>query len=598
MATQESIQKHLDRAMAEVPGASILSLSFQGDEGEDFTKNGPELDEQSSESNSKASKVKAKRKKKDKERRDKSKPKPKAKPRAGSTGAGWKKCKTCGKFKEEDEFNASQAKCKECFNHARALQRIAGTQKSDVNLADLERDDPRQHAALMKAFIKERETSKKTGAKIQFSFQTFKTTYESQQGVRGEAEGEMMWEGEYLEWATKTAKGGYLSSQEAKNNWDQWMADKSVPRDTNGPRNYERLYVKVRDKVIDFQELSHKRGLSKEEKMNKNAPQAAIDARMKMVMGDDAVQKQEFGDFEALKEKGKHAFIGQGALSAEGVLAPDVDGMLATIQAKTKKRLATEEEDGSQCSKDEEKGEEDSDDGPGPEETPEKRKGWFDVETKTRRAQRSFQQQAASLEKDMAALDKDMTAAVADFRSKPGEAQLYDQEMQLVLRRQEWLQAVLENKDEELNNMIQQLTTTPEAGGTSVVTDSKDMSAVARAGPCAGFESLKVMSHLTQFAEQFRHCQSQEDIKKKFEEIAPSKKVITVLMSACKTSLNELLGARKRKQQQEAKEKEKAIKGAAKKRAAQGGVEGRALVFHLQIAFYPIIRHKIRGRLF
>ena len=291
MATQESIQKHLDRAMAEVPGASILSLSFQGDEGEDFTKNGPELDEQSSESNSKASKVKAKRKKKDKERRDKSKPKPKAKPRAGSTGAGWKKCKTCGKFKEEDEFNASQAKCKECFNHARALQRIAGTQKSDVNLADLERDDPRQHAALMKAFIKERETSKKTGAKIKFSFQTFKTTYESQQGVRGEAEGEMMWEGEYLEWATKTAKGGYLSSQEAKNNWDQWMADKSVPRDTNGPRNYERLYVKVRDKVIDFQELSHKRGLSKEEKMNKNAPQAAIDAQMKMVMGDDAVQK-------------------------------------------------------------------------------------------------------------------------------------------------------------------------------------------------------------------------------------------------------------------------------------------------------------------
>lgn len=37
--------------------------------------------------------------------------------------------------------------------------------------------------------------------------------------------------------------------------------------------------------------------------MNKNAPQAAIDARMKMVLGDDAVQKQEFGD-EALKEKG------------------------------------------------------------------------------------------------------------------------------------------------------------------------------------------------------------------------------------------------------------------------------------------------------
>ena len=39
---------------------------------------------------------------------------------------GWRKCKQCSDWKEEEEFNESQARCKKCYNDGRALRRVAG----------------------------------------------------------------------------------------------------------------------------------------------------------------------------------------------------------------------------------------------------------------------------------------------------------------------------------------------------------------------------------------------------------------------------------------------------------------------------------------
>lgn len=188
-----------------------------------------------------------------------------------------------------------------------------------MDLAKLERDDPKQHAALLKSFIKEREAACKTGEKLKFSVSEFKLSWQSSQGIRGESEGELMWEGEYYEWATKTAKGGYLSMEEAKLNWQRWLSDENHPRDEGGPRNYLRLYVKTKDKIIDFQELSKQKELSKTEKLGKKTNEAVIASRLKMVTGEDGMKKHDFGDYDQMKEKSMRAFAGQGGLSDEGL---------------------------------------------------------------------------------------------------------------------------------------------------------------------------------------------------------------------------------------------------------------------------------------
>ena len=249
----------------------------------------------------------------------------------------FKKCKVCSKWKELDEFNADQAKCKECFNNLRSLKRIAETQKCAKQLSKIEEQDPKQHAALLKAFTKERESCKKSGEKIKFSIMGFKISYQSREGVRGEAEGEMMWEGEYKEFA-KTAKAGFLSEAEADANWKAWLNDKTVARDNKGPRNYLRLFVKVRDKVIDFEEMARQKSLDKEEKLGKNVSEAVLDNRMKFVYGQRGTEQHELGDFASMKRKAANAFASGGVLAEEGLLAPDIEDLIEDVEAKVKRR--------------------------------------------------------------------------------------------------------------------------------------------------------------------------------------------------------------------------------------------------------------------
>ena len=126
---------------------------------------------------------------------------------------GWRKCKQCTVWKELDEFNDQQASCKECFNDRRSLRRVAERQNMTEEIAAMERDDPKQHSALVKQFVKERNAAKKDGTKLKFCIHKFKVSYRSRVGVRSEAEGEMMWEGEWLEVKRqrKNGKSGWLT---------------------------------------------------------------------------------------------------------------------------------------------------------------------------------------------------------------------------------------------------------------------------------------------------------------------------------------------------------------------------------------------------
>eukprot|EP00969_Alexandrium_andersonii_P301567 13331405-Alexandrium_andersonii.AAC.1 len=60
---------------------------------------------------------------------------------------------------------------------------------------------------MFRSFLKAREKATKAGDKVKFNIIAFKTEYKSREGTTKGNEGEMMWEGEYYEWA-KTAKAG------------------------------------------------------------------------------------------------------------------------------------------------------------------------------------------------------------------------------------------------------------------------------------------------------------------------------------------------------------------------------------------------------
>lgn len=141
------------------------------------------------------------------------------------------------------EFNADQAACKHCYNDARALARVAKAQGLESELEKMQAESgEKEYRALFKAYSKAREKSRRDGSKLKFNIATFRIEHKSRSGSLREAIGEMMWEGEYYEFA-KTAKAGFLSEAEMKENWQRWLRDESVPRDNNGPRNYLRLFV-------------------------------------------------------------------------------------------------------------------------------------------------------------------------------------------------------------------------------------------------------------------------------------------------------------------------------------------------------------------
>ena len=232
------------------------------------------------------------------------------------------------------------------------------------------------------------------------------------------------------------------------------------------------------------------------------------------------------------------------------------------------RRRADEEKEESEASQgEEEEGQEEKN-----KDESEKQPAWFDAETKTRKAERTYVQQMKNLRTDLDKVNDLMTQVLTEFRSKPDDAQEFSQEMTLVQKRQEWLVAALSQDDSALNGKISEqeaASRTPSDGAT--VTDSRDGGALARAGPCAGFENLKSLNFLESQAPKFRACSSQADIKQTMESITPSKKLIMMLASACKTAVNELVGAKKKSLQNKEKQKEKDLKEAADKRKKNAG---------------------------
>jgi len=203
---------------------------------------------------------------------------------------GWKKCGLCRKVLQHDSFNQDQCKCKDCNNGTRQFNRMVEKQECGDKIKKLSAKEPRVIDETMREFIKERNRLLSVGEKIQFNVMDFIVKLKKSEGTRYARISEMMWETEYVEWATKTAKGGYLSKEEAVANWEKWKQDAGHTRDQKGPRGFLRLKVNVTDQIQDYNDMSKEREVEKREKIGKKAPQNAqlMGDRVKLVLAGSA----------------------------------------------------------------------------------------------------------------------------------------------------------------------------------------------------------------------------------------------------------------------------------------------------------------------
>ena len=79
-------------------------------------------------------------------------------------------------------------------------------QKADKEVAQLEKTDPKQADSMFKASVKHRLEVEKDVGRVRFSFMGFMQEWRSTEGSRKEKVFEMMWEGEFLQFA-QSVKG-------------------------------------------------------------------------------------------------------------------------------------------------------------------------------------------------------------------------------------------------------------------------------------------------------------------------------------------------------------------------------------------------------
>ncbi|CAE7357681.1 unnamed protein product [Symbiodinium natans] len=149
-------------------------------------------------------------------------PKPKVVVRgAADEHEGWRKCNLCKKWLEVANFHDDQCRCKECYNGARAFQRLSKRQECEERVKKVSACEPRVMDETLRTFVKERNRLKTVGERIVFNIVEFMVRVRKSEGTACERIYEMMWQREYLEWACGTATGLQSWSDVAVSSWSR-----------------------------------------------------------------------------------------------------------------------------------------------------------------------------------------------------------------------------------------------------------------------------------------------------------------------------------------------------------------------------------------
>ena len=197
------------------------------------------------------------------------------------------------------------------------------------------------------------------------------------------------------------------------------------------------------------------------------------------------------------------------------------------------------------------------------------------------RAERTYEKSVDLLNVQMEHMLKSMTDAVATFRADK-QRSLYCVEMGVVLKRQRWLQCLMNSDAQTLEKLIGD-TADKDAGDHSdsgSSKDNKDLTALIRAGPCENFEKLVPFDTFLKHKGGARLCDSMEALSTWSSAMADHKKVYATFLKACGGAVNDLYQARtERKKTADEKQKlEQAAASTTKKQAETKQVAARKKV--------------------
>ena len=483
----------------------------------------------------------------------------------------------CGRKKPLTEYNQDQRKCKECVLHERSFWRFADKQKSKTDMRALEASDPALFKDIQKEFIKERQKAANAEQKVKFNIASFKKSLQSRSGDRRDDQRVMMWEGLWKE-ESKTAKYGYLTTEEAEKKWKDWLADDSIPKDYNGPRGYQQVAVPSQSVLSNFKEVAQQKELTESERLSRTATQETIQNRVNMVTSASALAAGE--TIRGISIQEQNAKASSSGLDMEQMGAPDLEDVAALVQKRRRLsgRSGKSQEDAGDGDEDAEAEQTQSED----DEEQNKKKGkekdkkdkWFDAETKCRKAERSWVASVDALEKTAKELMDDCQKTMTEFRALTDRSS-YTEEMSILDRRLQWLRAVVDGES-ALEDMLKGQDTEEKKSMEESQTTSQDLSALSRVGPCKDFKELKAIDTLRNYGADFRTCNSNEAIKETNEQLAKTKKIVNTLLAAVKAAKGDLVGARKREEATQKREADKAAKAekAAAKAAAAAAAKG------------------------
>ena len=338
--------------------------------------------------------------------------------------------------------------------------------------------------------------------------------------------------------------------------------DPKWPTDDHGPRGFKRCWVKTKDKITKYEDVGTSSEFTKHEKLNKKASEEQIRAKIDQVFnhglheindaGGDDEGKADIMTSAGLQARAMTAMASGCALDGS-LTAPTIDDIQEKSVKKRKKGADDDllESDGDappeKAAKDKDKEKDADGNGDGGL----KNEDWLEP-AKVNRATRAYEKKLNALQTAITEQKRKMSEVIKEFDSKPEKREVADRlrsEMSLVRSRLVWLDSVDGADEKKLASMIQEVikvgsvnaaNSAPEESHSS---SSRDISILARAGPCPNFEKLGVFSMLEKHKVIVAAATNIQELTERSDAQNAQFKLLHTLIHSCKTAVVDLNGA-------------------------------------------------------
>lgn len=198
------------------------------------------------------------------------------------------------------------------------------------------------------------------------------------------------------------------------------------------------------------------------------------------------------------------------------------------------------------------------------------------LETKINASVRQYTESMVEPKQNMVGLAENMREAAADVTSDLSISGRLKAEVQVVVRRHSWLQAVLVSDSKRLRDLIDSAMKGGQADQQHQSDSSSTDGALAQAGPCHNLCDLRVFSFMEQHKAVIKAATSKDNLKQKMDAMKPLQKVYQNLVGSYKVALSDLVSAKatlKAADEERQREDERKQKDNAKTRKSgpQGG---------------------------